>query len=58
MDVFPTHFPVHALSEAFVGNIRRFGRNWELWLGIRYYLHGAARDAPLPATAAIRPRRC
>ncbi len=36
--IFPKRFPVHALSEAFVANIRRYGRNWELWLGIEYYL--------------------
>ena len=38
MGIFPKKFPVHALSEAFVGNIRHYGRNWELWLGMKYYL--------------------
>jgi heterodisulfide reductase subunit C len=38
MGVFPKKFPVHALSEAFVGNVRQYGRNWELWLGLKYYL--------------------
>jgi len=36
--IFPHTFPAHALSEAFVGNIHSFGRNWELWFGLRYYL--------------------
>jgi heterodisulfide reductase subunit C len=36
--IFPKTFPAHALSEAFVGNIHRYGRNWELWLGLKYYL--------------------
>lgn len=36
--IFPRNFPVHALSDAFVENIQTFGRNWELWLGMRYYL--------------------
>jgi heterodisulfide reductase subunit C len=36
--IFPAHFPAHAMAEAFAGNIKRFGRNWELWLGIRYLL--------------------
>jgi len=37
-EIFPRTFPAHAVSEAFVGNIHSFGRNWELWLGLRYYL--------------------
>ncbi|MGD1147053.1 MAG: 4Fe-4S dicluster domain-containing protein [Thermoanaerobaculaceae bacterium] len=36
--IFPKTFPAHALSEAFVGNIHSFGRNWELWFGLKYYL--------------------
>ena len=36
--IFPKTFPAHAISEAFVGNVNRFGRNWELWFGLRYYL--------------------
>ncbi|MDM7916937.1 MAG: 4Fe-4S dicluster domain-containing protein [Candidatus Eisenbacteria bacterium] len=46
--VFPRTFPAHALSEAFVGNIRRFGRNWELWLGLRYYLEAGPRKLLSP----------
>jgi hypothetical protein len=45
MDVLPAHFPAHVMAEAFAGNIKRFGRNWELWLGIRYLL--AAKPAAL-----------
>jgi heterodisulfide reductase subunit C len=37
-NIFPKRFPVHALSEAFVGNIRKWGRNFELGLGFKYYL--------------------
>lgn len=36
--IFPKRFPAHALSRAFVGNIRKYGRNWEMGLGFRYYL--------------------
>ncbi len=36
--IFPRAFPAHAVSEAFVGNVHTFGRNWELWLGLRFYL--------------------
>ena len=36
--VFPKSFPAHAMSEAFVDNIKSFGRNWELWLGFKYFL--------------------
>jgi quinone-modifying oxidoreductase, subunit QmoC len=43
--IFPKNCPAHALSEAFASNIPRFGRNWELWLGLRYYL--AAKPAAL-----------
>ena len=36
--IFPKSFPGHALSEAFVSNIHTFGRNWELWFGVKYFL--------------------
>lgn len=36
--IFPKRFPVHVLSEAFVSNLQKYGRNFELGLGIRYYL--------------------
>lgn len=37
-EIYPRKFPVHALSRAFINNVYRFGRNYELWLGIRYYM--------------------
>jgi hypothetical protein len=37
MHVLP-HFPAHVMAEAFAANIKRFGRNWELWLGMRYLM--------------------
>jgi heterodisulfide reductase subunit C len=49
--IFPRNFPVHALSEAFVANIQRYGRNWELWLGIKYYLTTSPRKLLSPDLA-------
>ncbi len=36
--IYPPRFPVHVLSEAFTSNVKRFGRNYELGLGLRYFL--------------------
>jgi len=36
--VLPDRAGVEAIAQAFQDNIRAYGRNWELWLGIRYYL--------------------
>ena len=36
--IYNDAFPVHALSKAFVRNIYKYGRNYELGLGIRYFL--------------------
>jgi len=36
--IYPNRFPVHALSSAFIHQIYRYGRNYELGLGICYYL--------------------
>jgi heterodisulfide reductase subunit C len=36
--IFPKRFPAHQLGKAFVANIQRYGRNWELFLGFQYYL--------------------
>jgi len=33
------HFPVHTLSRAFTKNVYKYGRNYELGLGIRYFLN-------------------
>jgi heterodisulfide reductase subunit C len=37
-EIYPRRFPVHSLSEAFANNVYRYGRNYELGLGIRYLL--------------------
>jgi len=36
--VYPHHFPVNRLARDFMSNIKRYGRNYELGLGLRYYL--------------------
>jgi heterodisulfide reductase subunit C len=36
--IYPDDFPVYALSKAFVSNVYRYGRNFELGLGVRYFL--------------------
>ncbi|MEW6051668.1 MAG: 4Fe-4S dicluster domain-containing protein [Candidatus Zixiibacteriota bacterium] len=36
--IYPQKFPVHALSRAFVDNVYKYGRNYELGLGIRYFM--------------------
>jgi heterodisulfide reductase subunit C len=36
--IYPDHFPVYALSKAFISNIYKYGRNFELGLGVRYLL--------------------
>ncbi|RKX23147.1 MAG: heterodisulfide reductase [Candidatus Zixiibacteriota bacterium] len=36
--IYPDNFPVYALSKAFVNNIYRYGRNYELGLGISFFL--------------------
>ncbi len=33
-----SHFPVHTLSKAFTRNVYKYGRNYELGLGLRYFL--------------------
>ena len=38
MKIYPDNFPVHALSEAFIKNVYKYGRNYELGLGIKYFL--------------------
>ncbi|SYZ73410.1 conserved hypothetical protein [Candidatus Zixiibacteriota bacterium] len=37
-DIHPRRFPVHSLSRAFTNNVYKYGRNYELGLGIRYFL--------------------
>jgi heterodisulfide reductase subunit C len=36
--IYPDNFPVYALSKGFVDNIYKYGRNYEMGLGIRYLL--------------------
>jgi heterodisulfide reductase subunit C len=36
--IYPPHFPVHTLSKAFIGNVYKYGRNYELGLGIKFFL--------------------
>lgn len=36
--IYPDRFPVHSLSNAFARNVYKYGRNYELGLGIRYFL--------------------
>jgi heterodisulfide reductase subunit C len=35
--IYPTRFPVHTLSRSFTRNVYKYGRNYELGLGLRYY---------------------
>ena len=36
--IYPARFAVHNLSKTFIDNVYRYGRNYELGLGIRYFL--------------------
>ena len=36
--IYPPRFAVHTLSKTFIDNVYRYGRNYELGLGIRYFL--------------------
>ncbi len=37
-EIFPKDFPVNVLAKSFTDNVKRYGRNYEMGLGIRYYL--------------------
>jgi heterodisulfide reductase subunit C len=37
------HFPAHLLSRTFIKNIYKYGRNYELGLGIKYLAHSSIR---------------
>jgi heterodisulfide reductase subunit C len=39
--IYPEKFPVYALSRAFIDNVYKYGRNYELGLGIHYLLRVA-----------------
>jgi heterodisulfide reductase subunit C len=36
--IYPKSFPVYALSEAFIDNVYKYGRNYEMGLAIKYFL--------------------
>ena len=38
MKIYPPKFPIHALSQAFISNIYKYGRNFEMGLAIKYFL--------------------
>ena len=35
--IYPRRFPVYSLSQAFTNNIYKYGRNYELGLGLKYF---------------------
>jgi len=37
-EIYPLKFPVHTLSKEFTRNIYKYGRNYELGLGLKYFL--------------------
>ena len=39
--IYPPKFPVYALSQSFISNIYKYGRNFELGLAIKYLLKAA-----------------
>jgi len=41
--IYPGRFPVHTLSRSFVNNVYRYGRNYELGLGVRYFARTGIR---------------
>ena len=36
--LFPRRFPVPQLSRAFMSNVEKYGRNYELGLGLKYFM--------------------
>ena len=38
MNIYPPKFPVHVLSKLFISNVYKYGRNFEMGLGIKYLL--------------------
>ena len=36
--IFPKRFPVHVMSKTFTKNVKRYGRNYEVGLLLRYFL--------------------
>jgi len=39
--IYPPKFPVHALSQAFISNVYKYGRNFEMGLAVKYFLKAA-----------------
>jgi heterodisulfide reductase subunit C len=37
-EIFPKNFPTHVMSETFTKNVKRYGRNYEVGLLLRYFL--------------------
>ncbi len=59
-DIYPKNFPVNRLAREFMSNVRRYGRNYELGLGLRYYLRTNPKRLTQSAglgTALLRKRR-
>jgi len=38
MNIYPPKFPAHSLSKAFISNVYKYGRNFEMGLAIKYFL--------------------
>lgn len=36
--IFPNRFPVHVMSETFTKNVKKYGRNYEVGLLLRYFM--------------------
>ena len=50
-NIYPDKFPVHVLSKAFIANVYKYGRNFEMGLGLRYFLK--AGPSKLLGSAAL-----
>lgn len=37
-NIYPANFPVHSLSSTFMRNVYKYGRNYELGLGVKYFM--------------------
>ena len=38
MKIYPSRFPVYALSNAFISNVYKYGRNYEMGLAFKYFI--------------------
>jgi len=41
--IYPRKFPVHALAGAFMSNVYKYGRNYEIGLAVKYFLRAAPK---------------